>query len=101
MNTRYTVLPVVAMLLKLLSYVVFVVGMVLVLKYLFLGIAEGADFWLGHVVPAGKELVSTLVRGLLLFATSELIHVVMDIEENTRRTSEAATGGGVVATPRK
>jgi hypothetical protein len=101
MNTRYTVLPVVAMLLKVLSYVVLVAGLVLVLKDLFLGVAEGSPFWLGHVLPACREMVYTLVRGLLLFSAAELIHVVMDIEENTRRASEASTGVAVVATPRR
>ena len=101
MNSRYTVLPVVAMLLKLLSYVVLVVGAVLVLKHLFVGVAESMGFWQGNVVPAAKELISTLIRGLLLFAAADLIHVVMDIEENTRRVSETASGGAVMATPRR
>lgn len=102
MNDRYTALPLISMGLRILGYVVLALG---ILSFLYLllfgvsvsiplpgGVAPGEittsfGFWNGHVVPAFSALIEGFIRALLLLGASELIHVLLDIEENTRPAS--------------
>jgi hypothetical protein len=92
MNGRYTALPMISMGLRILGYVVLIIGILASLSYLFFGISvpqiagfNGPGFWATHIVPAYTALVESAIRALLLVGAAELIHVVLDIEENTRR----------------
>ena len=98
MNTRYTLLPFVSMVLQLLAYLMFLAAIILGVKYLFLGTAiEGV--WQGHIVPSVKVFLNLAIKGFILLAVSEGIHVLMDIEENTRRAADATEGRPAECTP--
>jgi hypothetical protein len=98
MNPRYTALPLIAVVIKLLAWLVIVIAILGSLKFLFLGV-EGWNFWKGHVVMAFWELVNGAIRGIVLLAVAEGVHVLLDIEENTRRAADAATGTITAPTP--
>lgn len=105
MNARYTTLPVIAMLFKVAAFVVLVAGICGVISILAAGFPATPDaspfarIW-GPVLLAIHSLGWTLLKFLILFAISELIHVALDIEENTRRTAELAAGRREGTTPR-
>lgn len=118
-NARYSALPIVALVLKVLGFVVILGGMVMAAVYFISGTTEPLvqlglmmdlkaenvarvvpGFWVGHLVPACKEFICTVIIGTLLIGTSEAIHVLMDIEENTRRSADAATKTTSNSTPR-
>lgn len=99
---RYATLPLLSLILKLIAYLtigfslaIFVVGL---FTYVF------QDQKAVGFVPAIALLFGGLVRygigALLLLTISELIHVLLDIEENTRRTADATTGRTAGTTPR-
>ena len=46
------------------------------------------------------QLLGTIVAAILLIGFSELIHVFLDIEENTRRSADIAAGKVAGTTPR-
>lgn len=112
MNPRYTALPLIALVLKLLAFLLLVAGLGYVLKYLVLGssakallVASGesalAVSLKAHVLPALWAGVKTVFGFLGLFTAAELILVVLDIEENTRRTADTVAGAGTGFTPRR
>jgi hypothetical protein len=97
MMPRYTALPILSMILKLFGWIVITAGAVSAFAMVFaaspdntLRVALAAAFW---------RLLDALVRGVLILAAAEGIHVLLDIEENTRRTAEAAAGERVQPTP--
>ncbi len=93
MNGRSTALPMISMGLRILGYVVLIFGVLTAMWYFFHGVTiptiAGVEiktsFWAGHVAPAFWELLNSAIRALLLVGAAELIHVLLDIEENTRR----------------
>ncbi len=50
--------------------------------------------------PFLLQLFGSLVISAALIAASEVIHVLLDIEENTRRAADAVTGQIAGTTPR-
>ena len=110
MNTRYTALPIISAALKLLAWLVIILGVLGALKMLIWGPSALASFerfaaelrpgfLRGHLRPAIWGLIETTIRGLILLAASEGIHVGLDIEENTRRAADAASGTTATTTP--
>lgn len=96
MNPRYTALPLIASVLKLLAAIVLVVGLASAAWALLFGAWPG--FWSGHVHAAGNRLLSAAIRGIVLWAIAELVHVALDIEENTRRAADAVAKTGAIDT---
>jgi hypothetical protein len=100
MNGRYTALPMISMGLRILGYIVLVLGVLTAVYYLIFGqpvvtLDFGSfqvpkpGFIRGHLVPAFWALIDSGIRALLLVGAAELIHVMLDIEENTRGASGA------------
>lgn len=95
---RYASLPLLALLLKLLGYLILLYSIV----------AAGHTVWVGRsafnitepLVHAAGLLFYGVLYAILIIAGSELIHVVLDIEENTRRASDAANETITGTTPR-
>ena len=112
MNPRYTALPLIALVLKVLAFLLLLTGLGYVLKYLVLGSAAKA-----LLVASGESTMTVALKAHLLpalwagtkaglgflgfFTASELIHVVLDIEENTRRAADTIAGAGTGFTPRR
>jgi hypothetical protein len=112
MNPRYTALPLLALVLKVLSFLLLLAGLGYVLKYLVFGssakallVASGhstlAVALKAHVLPALWAGTKAVFGFLGLFTAAELIHVILDIEENTRRAADTIAGGGTGFTPRR
>jgi hypothetical protein len=99
MNTRYTALPVIAMVLKIIAFVVLLFGFINALNLFAVYSAPDATLW-NRLIVALLSFGSSVVNFVLLLAASELIHVVLDIEENTRRSADTLAGGGPGTTPR-
>jgi hypothetical protein len=89
---RYTGLEAISRVFRILAWVVAILGG--------LGVI-GASFGLVAQERSAEAFVTLLVGGLivalyvlLLMAASEGIKIVIDIEDNTRRTANALIGGG-------
>ena len=116
MEKRFGALRFVATLVKILAWVVLALGGVLAL----LAIIVGAIQWrvgapspllaslpganqvtgLGSGLAAGVALlVATVIQFLLLYATSEAIHLGLAIEQNTRETAFYLRGESGIAAP--
>jgi uncharacterized ion transporter superfamily protein YfcC len=97
MMPRYTALPILAMILKIFGWLVIIAGAVAAFAMV---ISSPADATLRTALArAFWRLLESLVRGTLVLAVAEGIHVLLDIEENTRRTAEAAAGERIQPTP--
>ena len=92
MNQRYTALPVIALGLKACAYILLVASVIMSIVRLIIGISDLLGFWQGHLVPACQGLFYGIVSWLVLLGFSEGIHVLLDIEENTRRTADMSGG---------
>lgn len=112
MNPRYTALPLIALVLKVLAFLLLVAGLGYVFKYLVLGssakallVASGQSTMTvalnAHLLPALWAGTKAVFGFLGLYTAAELIHVVLDIEENTRRAADTVAGGGTGFTPRR
>lgn len=90
---RYRALRTIAMIIRILAFVVAIVGG--------LGVLIGAITTLGQGGGVGPALV-ILIAGLLyvavialfLFAYAEIIRLIIAVEDNTRLTAEALAGRG-------
>lgn len=92
------------MILKALAWLVMLFGLLYAAKYLLLGgpYASGgafSKFWHGHIEACFSAAMRALIQGLLLLGASESILVLLDIEENTRRGADAASGVPAANTP--
>lgn len=97
-SPRYPSLPLISMILKLLAYLKLAFGIVIIL-YSMLIVMKSAGF--GTAFSAMVPQIFELIIGFVaMLAASELIHVFLDIESNTRRTAEAAQGYDLRSTPR-
>lgn len=94
---RYAALPLVSLIMKLLGFLTLGFGVAIFLFGLYAMIARGSVQALGLFLI---QLFGSLVLSILLIAVSDLIHVFLDIEENTRRAADAATGTITGTTPR-
>lgn len=97
-TSRYAALPLISFLLKLLGYLAVLAAVFGAGRILFQG-RVAADLT-EVILQAGWRLVYGLGEALLLIAASEIIHVLLDIEANTRRAADAATGNISGTTPR-
>ncbi|MBX7245921.1 MAG: hypothetical protein K1X53_10515 [Candidatus Sumerlaeaceae bacterium] len=104
MNPRYTKLAVVALLLQVVSILTLIAGPSwsawLLVRYFS---AEASQrFFSVHeaVMGAAAFTAKAVLASLILFAFSELIHVLLDIEVNTRRAADAASGETSDTTPK-
>lgn len=97
-SPRYPSLPLISMILKLLAYLQLAFGLVvtLVLTYSLIR-TTGFGASLNYLFP---QLFKILIGFVALLAGSELIHVFLDIESNTRRAAESAQGYDMRSTPR-
>lgn len=94
---RYASLPLVSLLLKMLGFLTLGFGVAVFLFGIFAMISRGS------VQPLGLfllQLFGSIVLSVVLIAVADLIHVMLDIEENTRRSADAATGSVTGTTPR-
>lgn len=97
-TSRYAALPLISLLLTLLGYFAVLAALFGAGRILFEGrvAADLTEVFL----QAGWGLVSGLGQALLLIASAEVIHVLLDIEANTRRAADAAQGTVSGTTPR-
>ena len=79
---KYSFLPFAARVLKVVGWIVLVIGVIVSIVY---GIMMGGVF--GVFTAIGGIIVSFL-SWVFLLATSELFYLFMDVEENTRNTAE-------------
>ena len=96
-TARYSSLPLVSLLLKMLAFLLLGFSVAIFLYGIYYMITQKAGAALGAFLG---QLLGGIVVSLLLLAASELIHVIMDIEENTRRAADAATGEVTGTTPK-
>lgn len=96
---RYALLPVVALILKLLGYLLLVTAVISGLSTFFGGGRTSPDLTETFLL-AVQRILSGMIHGFLLIAASEVIHVLLDIEENTRRAADVASGQVSGTTPR-
>ena len=112
MVPRYTALPIIAIILKILSYVVLLVTLLSSAFLLVVGSMPqvsqtisttpgilGSSFLHAHLIPAFTSFLSGSLLTLFIMAFSHGIHVLLDIEENTRRTADLAAGEPSQPTP--
>jgi hypothetical protein len=59
----------------------------------------GSSFLHTHLIPAFTSLLGGSLLTLFIMAFAHGIHVLLDIEENTRRTADLATGETSQPTP--
>jgi len=85
---RYTALRTIAVVLKVLAWIVAVAGVI-------------GSIFMAVMAVSGLEAIGTLIGGLLataiyfviLLAAAEVIRVVIDIEQNTRDSAESLKQG--------
>jgi hypothetical protein len=82
--TRYPALMTVAGIAGALGYIVIVIGLIATIVGMIEGFGEsfGRGLWIGLVGVA-----TTIVYAIVLFAIAEGIKVIVNIEENTRRSA--------------
>ena len=95
MNPRYTALPLIASVLKLLAAIVLIIGILGAAWTLIFG-GPWPGFWSGHVRAAGIQFINATIRGFSLWAIAEFIHVALDIEENPRRAADSVAKAGTI-----
>lgn len=97
-TSRYAWLPLLSMLLRLCGYAAFLFG---ILQAVVIVWRPGTSVsFTGQISPALQSLFWGFVRALELLIIAEAIHVLLDIEQNTRRTADAAQGTRSGTTPR-
>ena len=95
MNPRYTALPVIAVCLKAVAHLSLVAGVVAAACAAWRPMCGG---WSGLGVFL-FWLLATFAAYLFLLAFAEGIHVLLDIEENTRRAADQPAQGPRERTP--
>lgn len=76
---------------------VFVVGVISAVRYS--SAAESSAF--AFITPLILQFVRQFIYALMLIGAAELIYVLLDIEESTRRTADYVTGRASGTTPRQ
>lgn len=94
---RYASLPLISLLLKMLGYLGLGFGVAVFLFGIYAMIARGT---LEPLPMFFLQLFACVVASVVLIALADLIHVLLDIEDNTRRTADVATGRVSGTTPR-
>jgi hypothetical protein len=97
-TSRYAALPLISFLLKLLGYLALLAAVFSAGRTLYQG-RVAADLTDVFLIAFGR-LASGFGQALLFVAASEVIHVLLDIESNTRRAADAASGQLSGTTPR-
>ncbi|MCD6390818.1 MAG: hypothetical protein J7L92_02285 [Dehalococcoidia bacterium] len=85
MKNKYSFLPFAAKVLRVVAWIVLVVGVIGLIGF---GIWMGG--FVGAIIAIGGIIVSFLYWVFLL-TTRELLYLLMDVEENTRNTAERIT----------
>lgn len=93
---RYATLPLISLIMKLIGYCTLGFGVAIFLFGIFAMISRGSVSALGVFL---LQLFGSVVLSIMLIAFSDLIHVILDIEENTRRSADTATGSIAGTTP--
>jgi hypothetical protein len=101
METRYRALRLIAVLYKIFGVVIIAIGLLMALGVLLVGflggglggLAAGAADVAGgamlvSVVSALMTFVLSFLAGLALYGGGELLNLLIDVEENTRRTAD-------------
>lgn len=99
-SPRYPSLPLISMILKLLAYLQLAFGIVVTLVFTYSLLRTTGSGFGAAVSYLFPQLFKIIISFVALLAGSELIHVFLDIESNTRRTAEAAQGYDMRSTPR-
>jgi hypothetical protein len=87
---KYALLRTIAAIFKILAWIILVVGIV---GSIWGGIyIVGELGTLGYIAVTGGVVCSVLTF-IVLLAAAELIYVILDIEQNTRKTSEQLKSG--------
>lgn len=96
-TSRYASLPLISLLIKLLGFLTLGFGVAIFLFGIFAMLSRGSLQQVGLFL---LQLFGSLIVSAALIAASEVIHVLLDIEENTRRAADALTGQTAGTTPR-
>lgn len=113
MVPRYTTLPIIAIILKIMAWTILFAAFLSSAFLLVVGSDSAAaaamagearsllrsPFLHGHLVPAFVHLLGGSLLALLVMAVADGIHVLLDIEENTRRVADLAAGEPAQSTP--
>lgn len=94
---RYGSLPLVSLLMKLLGFLTLGFGVAVFIFGVIAMVSRGSYSALGAFL---LQLFGSVVLSIVLIALADLIHVLLDIEDNTRRTADAAVGSVSGTTPR-
>lgn len=102
---RYAALPLISLLMKLVGYLmigfglaVLVVGIISAVRH---SIVIGDSSGFTYIVPLIFQMFRHFIYALMLIGLAELIYVLLDIEDNTRRTADYVTGRVSGTTPRQ
>jgi len=90
---RYNALRTVSKIIRILAYVVAVVGGLAVLGITITSLTQGSGLGPALLVLIGGTLYVAVIA-LFLFAYAEIISLVIAVEDNTRLTAEALAGRG-------
>jgi len=85
MQERYSFLPFAARVLRVVGWIVLVLGVIGSIGY---GIMMGGVI---GVLLAFSGVIFSFLTWVFLLATRELLYLFMDVEENTRNTAESIT----------
>lgn len=96
-TSRYASLPLISLLIKLLGFLTLGFGLAIFLFGVVAMFSQGSARGLGLFL---LQLFGSLIVSVALIAASEVIHVLLDIEENTRRAADAVAGEVAGTTPR-
>jgi len=96
--SRYASLPLLSLLLRLCGYTAFLFG--IGQAALVLWQSDWTGRWSTPISSALQSVFWGFVRALELIIIAEGIHVLLDIEQNTRRTADAVEGTVTRSTPR-
>ena len=113
MVPRYTALPIIAIILKIMAWIVLLAALASSAYLVVVGSGPPQSALLGaearallrspflhwHLMPAFVNLVGGTLLSLLIMAVADGIHVLLDIEENTRRVADLAAGETAQQTP--
>lgn len=96
-SPRYASLPLIALILKLISHLALGFSAALLLVAIYMGITRHS---LALFMSLGWTAIGGAISALVLLAFSELIHVLLDIEQNTRRLVDSSSDTPTGTTPR-
>jgi hypothetical protein len=89
MERKYSFLPFAAKVLRIVAWIVLVVGVVgSIVASVVLGVTVGG---IGGFFLAVLGIISSFLSWVFLLTAKELLYLFMDVEENTRRTAEGVT----------